>query len=311
MTKFVRLLRTAGPFAVSAAVLVFLLAREDWREVAEKLSLDAAKILVPALLGFGALSLLIEALSLVRLVPRSDTTLDVATAARLKAASYLVGLINYLLGAGALSVLLRRRAGLSLADAAGVVLLISAVDLGMLFLLAGLGTALTASDNVAVQTGVVAGGIAALVGGFVLMRVPGSLGPLERLRELALFRAVRSTSLVVLLELGILRLAFVTSFMALGWVTLYAFSVRVPVAELVVDFAVVSLVAILPIAFSGLGTGQAAFTYVFQEWASSETLLAASLSLSFGLLLMRALIGLVFAREYTREALAAAHEADA
>jgi hypothetical protein len=55
---------------------------------------------------------------------------------------------------------------------------------------------------------------------------------------------------------------------------------------------------------AGLGTGQAAFLYLFRGRATPETLLACSLTLSAGLLTVRTLMGLVFAREYGREALA-------
>jgi hypothetical protein len=51
------------------------------------------------------------------------------TAARIKCASYLPGLIHYTLGLGGLAVLLRRRTGLSLGEALGLVLLISRTDL--------------------------------------------------------------------------------------------------------------------------------------------------------------------------------------
>ena len=78
---------------------------------------------------------------------------------------------------------------------------------------------------------------------------------------------------------------------------------------LAVGVAAVSLVASLPIAVAGLGTGQVAFVYMFRHWGSPEILLASNLALTVGLILMRAGTGLIFAREFTREALAAAREA--
>ncbi len=45
--------------------------------------------------------------------------------------------------------------------------------------------------------------------------------------------------------------------------------------------------------------------------ASSEALLAASLTLSFGMIVTRSIMGLIFAREYTREALSANREESA
>ena len=53
------------------------------------------------------------------------------------------------------------------------------------------------------------------------------------------------------------------AFVALGAAALAAFDVSVPAGDLVVGVAVVALVAALPIALSGLGTGQAAFVVLF------------------------------------------------
>ena len=98
---------------------------------------------------------------------------------------------------------------------------------------------------------------------------------------------------------------FIASFILLSWTTMNAFAVFVPWLELVVKVAVMLLVAAIPIAVAGLGTGQKVFVELFAGHAPPETLLAASLTLSFGLIVSRAMMGLFFAREYTREAYAA------
>ena len=67
----------------------------------------------------------------------------------------------------------------------------------------------------------------------------------------------------------------------------------------------------LPIAVAGLGTGQAAFVWVFRDYGDPETLLACSLALSAGLILLRVGMGLAFAREYAREAIQAARQEEA
>ena len=93
-------------------------------------------------------------------------------------------------------------------------------------------------------------------------------------------------------------------------VALLAFHVNLPLGDMVVGFTAVSLIAALPIAVSGLGTGQAVWLFVFRHWSDPETLLASSLVLSMGLILLRAGIGVLFARELTREAIEAAREVD-
>jgi hypothetical protein len=232
-------------------------------------------------------------------------------AARIKAASYLLGILNYALGAGALTVLLRRRARMPLAEAAGAVFVLGLFDLGSLLGMVIVGLALMGTDTAGVQVGVVALAGAAIVGGFAVLRAPVALGPIDRLRELRVFHAARTLPLSLLLRLCVLRLAFVASFVALAWATLAAFGVYIPTLPLVVNVSVMLLVAALPIAAAGLGTGQVVFVALFDRYAPAETLLAASLLLSFGLIVTRSALGLLFAREFASEAMAHREEAGA
>ena len=89
-----------------------------------------------------------------------------------------------------------------------------------------------------------------------------------------------------------------------------AFDIPAPPARLISGIMIVALVAALPIAVAGLGTSQAAFVYLFADVAPAERLLAMSLVLSFGIISLRAAMGLCFARELTREALQDARIAD-
>jgi hypothetical protein len=127
----------------------------DIGAVIGRMTLHVALHFVPAILLFLVVSLLIEAVCLVLVVNHSGASLDLATAARVKSASYLLGLLNYALGAGALTLLLRRRARMPLGDAAGAVLLIGLFDLGSILLLVLLGSGLMGSDAPGVQAGIV------------------------------------------------------------------------------------------------------------------------------------------------------------
>jgi ABC-type sulfate transport system permease component len=80
--------------------------------------------------------------------------------------------------------------------------------------------------------------------------------------------------------------------------------------QFVINTCILLLIAALPIAAAGLGTGQLAFVALFERWSDPETLLAASLTLSLAMIVTRAGMGLLFAREFTREALTASREAD-
>jgi hypothetical protein len=296
---------------VSAAFFAYILSDMEIGAVVERMTLHVVLHFVPPLLIFLVVSLLIEAVCLMLVVSHSGADLDLSTAARVKSASYLLGLLNYALGAGALTLLLRRRARMPLADAAGAVLLIGLFDLGSILVLVLLASGLMGSDTPGVQAGIVllAGG--AIVAGFGVLRAPISMGALDRLRDLQVFRAARTLPVALLAQLGVLRFAFIASFIGLAWAALLAFDISVPALFIIVNVSILLLVAVLPIAAAGLGTGQLAFVALFERWADPEALLAASLTLSIGLIITRATLGTVFAREYASEALAATKEAEA
>lgn len=303
-----RFLRWTLPFAVSAVLLGWLLAGMDLGALTDRFTAQVAVIFVPSLLVFLATSLTVEAICLVWVVSYYHAFSSVMLAARIKAASYLLGLINYALGAGAVTLLLRRRAGVPLAQAAGSVLLIALFDLGSLVLITLVALGLRESDAVMLRTGSVALAALILIAGFAVLRAPISLGPIDRLRDWKVLEAARTLPMGLLIRLGFLRLVAVGSFVALAGMTLYSFGVEVPLFAMIVSICILLVISALPMAAAGLGTGQVAFVALFEGYAEPETLLAASLTMSFGLIITRALMGLVFAREFSAEAFHARRE---
>jgi hypothetical protein len=296
------------PAAVSAATLAWVLIRFDVRALADAFSWKVGAVLVPALLVYGGVTLWIEAVSILRLLERRPAGFGAWTAARVKCASYLLAIVNYALGGAALTLLLRRRARLPLGEAASVVLLVSMTDLLVVLALGALAAAASDAGGPAVRAGAVALAGVGFFGGLVLLRVPGHLGPLERLRSLAVFEALRRTPTPRLVELGLLRCAFSLCFVGVAWAAFASFDIAIPPTRLVVGMMILAVVGALPIAVAGLGTGQIAAVYVFRGVAPPETLVTLSLVLSAGLIALRAGMGLLFAREFTREALAQARE---
>ena len=297
-------LRRLAPIVVSVLALVWVLGRFDLAQVGAALRWKAVLVMLPALLVYGAVTLLLESASILRLIPNPPADFGAWTAARIKCASYLLVIVNYALGGAALSVLLRRRARLGLGEAAGVVLLIGATDLLVVLGLGFLAAASGDGNTPGVRVGAVAVAGIGWFGGILLLRLPASLGPLERLRSLAVFEALRTTPLPRLVELVGLRLVFAGCFIGVAGAAFLGFGIDVPTARLVLGMSILAVVGALPIAVAGLGTGQVAAVYVFAGVAPPETLIAVSLVLSAGLIALRAAMGAVFAREFLREALA-------
>jgi hypothetical protein len=299
------------PIAVSAGALVWLLHGVDLHALAAALTARVARVMIPALIAFCAVTLWIEAVSIHGLVAHPPADFRLGTAARIKCASYLPGLVHYTLGLGSLAVLLRRRAALPLGEALGLVLVISSVDLLVVLVAASSSAAVLGVQPPALRTGLVAFVLVAFFAGVALVRSPASLGPLERVRAMSIFAGLRRVPLARLAELLTLRVLFSACFIAGCASAFAAFEIYPGPARLVGGIMLIALVAALPIAVSGLGTSQAAFVYLFSDVAPAERLLAMSLVLSFGIISLRAALGLCFARELTRDALREARIAQA
>ena len=300
--------------SVGALVWLFVFGGIDIDAVGAAMTWDIALLVIPALLAYGAISLLLEAKSILWLVEPAPDGFDTWTAARIKSASYLLAVVNYALGIAALSILLQRRAALGLGASASVVLLISSVDLIVVLLFAAVGATSMALNIPDQREWIVTATIVAAViflGGAILLRAPGSLGPLDRLRSLAIFDALRTTPLDRLLKVALMRVIFAISFVMISGVAFLAFDIAPPLGHLVAGMMVVAVVAAMPIAVAGLGTSQWAVITVFGNLADANTLVALSLVLSAGMISLRVGIGLLFAREFTREALAQSRQAQA
>jgi len=298
-----RQLSVAQRALVSVGILVFVFRDVDASALWATLSWRIVLVLGSAFAFYAAATLWIEAVAIERLLSDTENRLDRWTTARIKCASYLLGIVHYALGVGALTVLLQRRAAIAMGRAASVVLLISSVDILVVLGLAGVATLSMQAEGAGLQLGLFALAAAGFCGGLALLRTDADLGPLERVRSLSLFAGLRSLPLARLAELFALRLAFSSCFVTICASGFYAFDVHPPLGTLVAGVLIVAVVGALPIAVAGLGTTQAAFLYLFSDYASRETLLAMSVALSVGLITLRGSMGLLFAREFTQEAL--------
>lgn len=300
--------RALVPFVVSIALLAWVFDQIDVRLALEHVTGEAfGRFLLP-LAVFSVVTLAVESQCLHRVVDANAehaAPLPRWVAARIKAACYLLGLLNHVVGAAALSILVRRRTGASIATAAGMVFLIALLDVGSVLACVTIGGGLLQFESAELRLGFVAGLIGLIVAGFVFLRAPIDLGVLERVRALPVFRAARHAPLGLLLETALLRVGMVACFASLVGGLFWAFGVEVSAAQLLFGIGVMLIVAALPIAVAGIGTGQVVFVAVFQDLAGDALLLAMSIVLSTSILASRAILGLLFAPEFTREAIVA------
>jgi uncharacterized membrane protein YbhN (UPF0104 family) len=295
------LLQRGAPIVVSVAVLAWLASSVETHALLALLTPRVGLVLVPALLAYCGVSLFLEAQSLLLLVESPPAGFGAVSAARIKCASYLLGIVHFALGAGTLVLLLSRRTRLSIPEATGRVLFITFTDVLLIFVIATLSGSLIEQITPPLRLLLLCGAVGG-VGGLLLLRATFSLGPLNFARDLPVLRELRLIPTPQLLRLLVLRLFFVASFVGVCWASFVAFEVEAPFSLIVVGMLIVGFIGGLPIAVGGLGTTQLAVMAIFAAYAPPETLLAKSLALSTGMLFLRGVMGALFARELTREA---------
>jgi hypothetical protein len=296
-------LRYLLPVAVTAYLLSTLLGQ--YGDALDLITLDALLRLAPIMILYGIVSLGIDAVSLNMLARQAGCPSDLATCGRIKAASYALAIINYALGAAALIVLFRRRLGLTLQGSSGIVGTSAVTDLAMLFVVTATAAALAGGEGPSLEPWLAALVIVGTLGGVLVLRAPFSLGPMDRLRDLEIFQVLRTAAPSMLVQLAAIRVAVVLVFIGMGGGALWAFRIDVPIAETIVGMSAISLVGAVPIAFAGLGTVQVAAVELFDTWADASALVAASLAMQASMIFVRGATALMFAREFTAEAVAA------
>ena len=302
-SAWMRSVRVVLPVVVSVSLLAYLAHTIDLRAALGHLSLDTTLRFAVPLLLWNFATLAVEAHCLQRVTAACGRAVDRATAARIKAACYLLSLVHYAAGAAALSLLLRRRMGTGFPEAVSAVFLIALLDMGSVIGLAVLAAAWLPEIENALRGGLLIALLVSVVGGFAFLRTRHSLGPLDRLRELEVLRAVRTIPSRCLVELFVLRILFVASYVGLTAALFRAFDVEIDLALLALKVAVLLVISALPIAAAGLGTAQLAFVTLFSGSASDAELLSMSVLLALGITTARALLGLAFSRELVREVL--------
>jgi len=146
MSRRKMLVQRLLPAVVSVVALIWVFHGLELPALAAALSWRVVVVLAPALLAYGVVTLLLEAMAILLLMSSRPAGFGLWTVARIKSASYLLAIVNFTLGAGALTVLLRRRAGMGLGESASIVLLIVSVDLVILMVMAAAGTTLISSS---------------------------------------------------------------------------------------------------------------------------------------------------------------------
>ena len=295
--------RQVAPWVVALGLLGLLLHRAGIAQVRD--SVREANL--PGLFGATVLCTLpmylLDIFALSRVITWFNVPVTMREMAPVKAAVYLINIVNYNAGSGAVALWLKRRRGVPFLEAAASVLFINVVDAGVLvaFMAAALPALSPPLDRVVAI--LVAAAIVVLAGHFLYWRGGFNFLVLGRLRAWPIFLSFRLAPFGRYLWLAALRVPFDLLFILNFWLALRAFGIDVPVLKALAYVPVILFISVLPITVSGLGTVQAATIYLFSVYAPEAKLLAFSLVFTVALTGVRALLGLPVFKKVSEEIL--------
>ena len=177
-----------------------------------------------------------------------------------RGASYLLALVNYTVGQGAIVYFVNRSRGVPLLRGTAAVLLVMGTNILLLLVFASIGM-LIAPDLPPALRRIVLGAYVALAAYLVLLVLRPSWLTSRPIFDV-LFAAGVSGHLRALL----VRVPHISILMVFSYASLRAFGVQVPVSQAILYLPVVYFIAVLPIAVMGLGTTQVAMIYFLSSY---------------------------------------------
>jgi hypothetical protein len=220
-----------------------------------------------------------------------------------RGATYLLAVINYNVGQGAIVYFVHRVARVPVMRGIATVLLIMGVNVLALLFLTTLGLVASPAipHPVVVLVGVAYAGLALYVA--LVIAQP------RWLASRPLFDVLLNAGIGGHLKALVVRLPHIAALIALQIVLLRGFGVQIPLVVALAELPVVYFVAVLPISVQGLGTTQATMVYFFAQYARGDhqaqqaAVLAASLVGSAVVVIFQAILGLLCLRSRVGRAL--------
>lgn len=297
-------LRALGPWLVATATLAWLFHMVPFAQLRTAIAGVSLPLFAGLVVLYVGCTLMADSAAVWATFRRSlpDVPLRLGEVLRLRAASYLLAVIHYGAGQGGIAWFLKSRHGVPVARAAGAVMLTTGVNAIMVAGSAALGVMLGGAPS--------APGLRALVLGLGC-GMPAYLAVIAArprfLAKLSVLRPLFDAGIGGHMAIAAARLPHIAVLLAGNYAAMRLFGIHPPVGEALALLPIVFIVAVLPISPSGLGTAQATAVALFSPFAPGAdpqarqaAVLAYSLGLQFGALVVQAVVGVVALRAVYR-----------
>ena len=309
--RLVRLL----PWVITLAIFVFIFRRVPIPELLEALRQASLLPYLALMAPYSMIYCLVDAFVLTKAVTWFNKPVRYSRILPVRAAAYILSLLNPGLGQGGTAFYIHRREGVPFFEMAGSIVFLVVIEFGQLALYAAIGIFIVQPELATVFAPFYVIFVAAFAIALAYIRHgPGPLAPVAQAlfrlagREVDVARlagrpaahilralqiaGVRHYLLALLYKAPNFFLAILVHYLAVQ-----QFGLQIPLLALLAFLPVVFLAASLPITVAHLGTSQAAWLFFFSAYGPEARLLAYSLAAHFTFMMLNSLIGLCFLKQ--------------
>lgn len=302
------------PWVITLAIFIFIFRRVPVSELLEALRQAHLLPYLALMAPYSMIYCLVDTFVLTQAVTWFHQPVRYARVLPVRAAAYILSLLNPGLGQGGTAFYIHRREGIPLVEMVGTIVFLVVIEFGQLALYAAIGIFIVEPQLAAVFAPFYVVFIAAFAIALTYVRhgfapltrvlqalarlsgressyTPRSVGPRARILHTLQSAGVRHYLLALLYKAPNFFLAILVHYLAVQ-----QFGLQIPFLVLLAFLPVVFLAASLPITVAHLGTSQAAWLFFFSAYGAEARLLAYSLAAHFTFMALNSLIGLCFLR---------------
>lgn len=284
------------PWSIAVLIICFLLWRVDYKLFIESLRMAEIFIYIPLIILFIFVWFFVESYNIQKLYQYFGHYVEYPTMLSIRGATFLLMIINYGLGAGAIAMYMKKLFGVGLLRSTGILFFYMVVESSGIALMAAAGF-LLAGDSSGIEDWVLflASGLFLFynIEIIVLKYIP-ALGFLKKFVNSSILMPIRESTLSIYIKISIQRMGYFMTFVVFFYFAVRAFHMEIPCMTLTALVPIIFFLGNLPITPFGLGTIQAAMLYFFKDYGTPANILAMSLVYTVSLMIFRAMIGLYY-----------------